>query len=225
VLPVSEEAVTLCAELADGTLLAGESRIESADGAISRLWLSPPARPAPGVLEAIAEADAIVLGPGSLYTSILPNLLVDGVAEAVRRSGALRIFVCNLLTQPGETAGFDAVRHLEALQSHLGPGAVDICLVNDRVPSPDVVARYARSGAEPVRWDNQAIASSGVLPIVGDLAEEDGALNRHDPMKLAEMVVALARCLRRVARLAPREEVAVAASAGGARLAAAGGAR
>jgi uncharacterized cofD-like protein len=223
VLPVSEDAVTLGAELDDGSRVLGESQVTRAARPITRLWLEPDARPAAGVLEAIASADAVVLGPGSLYTSLVPNLLVEGVAEAIRRTGALRVVVCNLMTQPGETDGFDALRHLEVLQAQLGPGAIDIYLGNDRTPRPEVLERYAEAGAEPVFWNQPAIAAAGVLPIVADLAEEGGALNRHDPLKLAEMVVSLARCLRRVPRIAPAveegwaplEQVPVAAAGGG----------
>jgi uncharacterized cofD-like protein len=194
VFPMTEQRVTLCAELEDGEVVFGESLIPRSGRAIRRVWLSPRnVTPAPGVLDALAGADAIVIGPGSLYTSIVPNLLVDGVVDAIRKSRALRLFVCNLMTQPGETPGFDAARHLRALQEYLGPGAIDVCLMNGRALPVEAAARFA--DAEPVAPQPASLARA--FPIVADLLPEGPFLNRHDPAKLAEIVVSLARCLRR----------------------------
>ena len=133
VLPVTEDKVTLHAEYEDGVVARGESKIPRLGRRIARLWLEPErTAPAAGVLESLASASAIVLGPGSLYTSILPNLLVDGVADAIRSSRALRIFVCNLMTQPGETDGFDALDHVRVLERYLGAGTIDVCIINGR---------------------------------------------------------------------------------------------
>lgn len=200
VLPVSEAAVTLCAELDGGEVVLGESRIPTRGRRIERLWLCPQAPPpAAGVLDAVRSADALVLGPGSLYTSVLPNLLVDGVAEAVRTSGALRIFVSNLMTQPGETDGFDVADHLRAVETHLGPGALDVCLVNTAPAPREAAARYAAAGSEPVAWDRSRVAGNGVVPIAADLRARGPLLERHDPVRLAEIVLSLARGLRREA--------------------------
>jgi uncharacterized cofD-like protein len=198
IFPVTEDRVTLHAECDDGAVVHGESKIPRAGRRIARVWLDPE-RPAPadGVLETLAAADAIVLGPGSLYTSILPNLLVDGVAETIRRSKALRIFVCNLMTQPGETESFDALDHLRVVESYLGAGAVDVCVINGRsVPAP-AAARYRAAGAEEVRWSSAALARAGTLPIVADLLMPDQFPNRHDPERLADVVLCLARGLHR----------------------------
>lgn len=197
VLPVSEERVTLCAELEGGEVVHGESRIPARGRRIERLWLCPQApAPAVGVLDAILSADALVLGPGSLYTSVLPNLLVDGVAEAVRASGALRIFVSNLMTQPGETDGFDVADHLRAVETYLGPGAVDVCLVNTAPAAREAAERYAAAGSEPVAWDRSKVAGNGVVPVAADLRADGPLLERHDPLRLAEIVLSLARGLR-----------------------------
>ena len=200
VLPATEVPVTLCAELADGRLIAGESAIRSAAGRIAGVRLTPAgAPPAAGVLEAIADADVIVLGPGSLFSSVLPNLLVDGVVGAVRRARGVRVFVCNLMTERGETEDFDLGDHLRALERLLGAGTVDACVVNDGEIAPKVVARYAARGALPVSW--QAGTGLPLLPgrpltVHADLLPEGPFRNRHDAEKLARAVMALAECLR-----------------------------
>ncbi|HVR28421.1 MAG TPA: gluconeogenesis factor YvcK family protein [Thermoanaerobaculia bacterium] len=198
VFPMSEDRVALHAECEDGVVVRGESQIPLAGRRIAKVWLEP-ARPvpAPGVLDALASADAIVLGPGSLYTSILPNLLVEGVAKTIRESKGLRIFVCNLMTQPGETAGFDALDHVRVVEGYLGKGAIDICVINGRsVPAP-AATLYAATGAEEVRWSSAALARAGTLPIVADLLMPDQFPNRHDSERLADVVLCLARGLHR----------------------------
>src|SRR5579859_7187481 len=130
-LPATETLTTLCALLDDGRVVRGESRIPEAGRCVRRVWLEPAEPPATrGVLETLTAADAIVLAPGSLYTSLLPNLLVSGVAEAIRKSRAVKVLVCNLLTQPGETTGFSASDHLRVVEQHLGRDVVDYCVVN-----------------------------------------------------------------------------------------------
>ena len=210
VLPVTEERVTLCAELEDGSIVRGESRIPAGGRRIDRLWLCPQAPPpASGVIEAIEAADAVVLGPGSLYTSVLPNLLVDRVAEAIRNTGALRIAVANLGTQPGETDGFDATDHLRALETLLGPGAVDVCLVASDAPErpserrPDNGSPATRE-SQPVAWDRHSIMATGAVPIAADVrARAPGGAMRHDPLRLGETVLSLARVLRRETFFSP----------------------
>lgn len=198
VLPVTERLVALCAELEGGEVVAGESAIPGRGARIRRVWLDP-ARPEPGggVLEALADADAIVLGPGSLYTSIVPNLLVAGVAEAIRDASALKILVCNLMTQPGETDGFDASDHLAVVEQYLGRFVVDVCLVHGPAPPPRVEERFAAAGAEPVRWSRRSLTEAGVVPVASDLLSRGPVPGRHDPERLGRMVVSLARSLRR----------------------------
>ena len=198
VLPVTEQWVHLRAELEDGRVLKGESRIPGSGQRIARVWLCPSRpRPAKGVIEALTDADAIVLGPGSLYTSVVPNLLVDGVAEAIQNSNALRVFACNLMTEPGETDDFDALEHLRVVEQYLAPGTIDVCLVNGRRPGAETLARYARAGSRPVEWDSRRLSARGVLPVVVDLLGDEATSFRHDPARLAASVVSLARTLRR----------------------------
>jgi uncharacterized cofD-like protein len=198
VLPVTEARVTLCARRDDGRVVSGESAVAAHGRRIEDAWLTPAwAAVTPGVREALAAADAIVLGPGSLFTSVVPNLLVRGVAGAIRASGALRIYVCNLMTQPGETEGLDVAGHLRVLERYLGPDAIDVCLINGRLPEPGDVARFLESGAEPVTIEGGRSALGRVLPVVADLVPDGAFANRHDPDKLARLVVSLARSLRR----------------------------
>jgi uncharacterized cofD-like protein len=198
VLPVTEDRVTLEAEYEDGVVVRGESQIPCLGRRIARLSLAPSrTAPAPGVLEALGSASAIVLGPGSLYTSILPNLLVDGVAAAIRDSQALRIFVCNLMTQPGETDGFDALDHVRTIERYLGAGTIDVCIINGRTSIGVAAARYSAAGSEEVRWSSAAMARAGTLPIVADLLVPDRYPHRHDPERLADVVLCLARGLAR----------------------------
>ncbi len=191
VLPVTPVPVTLCARFGDGTVTRGESQISARRRTIRKVWLEPEnPSPTAGVLHAIARADAIVLGPGSLYTSIIPNLLVAGVAAAVRNSAALKIFACNLMTQPGETDGLTASGHLRVLESYLGERSVDVCLANSRLVSW-ALEKYLGSGSEPVRYDPKEIASLGVQPVCADLFSDQKSKIAHDPIKLARHVMSL----------------------------------
>jgi uncharacterized cofD-like protein len=193
VLPASESPVTLCAEVQNGAVVQGEHQITAARQRIRRVWLEPEIiKPSPGVLEAIREADAVVLGPGSLYTSVIPNLLIPGIAEAVRRAPAVKIFVCNLMTQPGETDGFAVSDHLGALEPYLGRGVVDLCLMNWRAGAAKWES-YRQAGSYPVRCDWRDVEQMGVVPVRAALASEEGRTIRHDPAKLARLIVSLAR--------------------------------
>jgi uncharacterized cofD-like protein len=186
-LAVTETPVTLCARFAGGSKVRGESRIPGIRKPIDKVWLEPKAPPAgPGVLEAIHSADAIVLAPGSLYTSLIPNLLVGGVADAIRHSDAVKILVCNLTTQPGETDGFPASAHLRAVENWLGRRSVDFCVVH----SPG-----ARSKPDPqvVICDSEQISRMGAIPVVEDLLVSGSESVRHDARRLARVVLSIAR--------------------------------
>jgi len=192
VLPVTFDDVRLTAVLADGRKISGESSITAAGGAIRRLSLEPAGvRPNPEVLQAIAKADAIVMGPGSLYTSILPNLLVDSVAKAVERSGALKIYACNVMTQPGETDGFSVAEHLRAMKEQTGCGLVDYVVANTEAPSEEVRQRYATKGQYPVAVDRDAIEAQGVRLVKARLLETRDGLIRHHPGRLARAIIRL----------------------------------
>jgi len=192
VLPATVDDVVLCAEFLDGTVVEGESAIPKARKAIRRVFLKPSeARPVPEVLEAIAHADLILLGPGSLFTSVLPNLLVRGIADALRRATAPVVYVTNVMTQPGETDGYRASDHVRALIEHAGPGLVDIALVNTQMPQNEVLLqRYRKEGAVPVEPDLDRIRAMGIEAVGVDLVSETDLL-RHDPARLAEAVLAL----------------------------------
>jgi len=198
VMPSTLDQVVLGAQLEDGRIVTGESVIGKAKSPIRRVFLervdrseqdpeSEQIRPLPDALQSIEEADVIVLGPGSLYTSIIPNLLVPGVAEAIRRSRALKVYVCNVMTEPGETDSFTASQHIKALIDHAGYGIVDICLVNNAPISAELRERYAQQGAAPVVVD-PAAAKLGVDLVQRNLLDSNTAYVRHDPDKLARII-------------------------------------
>ena len=192
VMPVTLDNVRLSAELADGRRVRGESAITRAQGSIRSLSLEPAsARPNPEVLQAILRADAIVLGPGSLYTSILPNLLVNGVGEAVARARALKIYVCNIMTQPGETDAFSVSDHLAALQAQGHRLLADYVVANSESPSERVLSRYESEGQRMVEIDKKKISELGVRLVKARLLESKQEVLRHDPDKLARAIMRL----------------------------------
>ena len=192
VLPTTLHDVTLCAEFTDGATVEGESAITGAGRTIRRVYLKPSRVPAlQDVLEAIGEADLIVLGPGSLYTSVIPNLLVGGVVDAIRQARGLRVYVCNVMTQHGETRGFRASDHVRVLLEQDGSRLFDDVLVNTRRPrNQALLARYSQQGAEPVEPDVAAVRALGVRTVAEDLISEE-ELVRHDPRKLATALLQL----------------------------------
>jgi uncharacterized cofD-like protein len=197
VLPCTLRKVELVADLQDGRRIVGEQAIAQARGQVSRLALEPANPPAaPGVLSALEQADLLVLGPGSLYSSVLPNLLVGGVAEAIAKSRALKVLVLNLMTEPGETDGYSAVDHVKAILDHVGP-VVDCVLVHAGALEADRLQQYAREGASPVEPDAPALEKLGVHVIRGDLAAR-GPRIRHDPTRLAGWLMRLAKLKRAV---------------------------
>ena len=192
VLPSTVESVVLVGELEDGGEVTGETAIAHTPGKIQRIKLCPDApRPLPEVLEAIAEADVIVMGPGSVFTSVIPNLLVREIAEAVAQSRAIKAYVCNVMTQPGETGGFSASDHLRAVEAHAGRRVFDHVLVNKARPSDELLERYRKTGAELVTPDVDAIAAMGYHVVLGSFISES-AVVRHDPDKLAGAILRLA---------------------------------
>lgn len=191
VLPATGDDVHLVAEGRDGELLVGETAI-SKGGPPRVLQLSPvDPEPLPEALAAIAQADLIVLGPGSLFTSIIPNLLVGGLRQAVAAARAVKVYVANLVTQPGETDGFDLARHLQALTSHAPDVTLDVVLANSAPLPAEVAASYAASGAVPVvpppSWKGP-----GVLVARPFLAVTSEGLVRHDAARLSDAIAQLA---------------------------------
>ncbi len=193
VLPPTLQSVTLCARLRNGETVRGELQVAHAGGQqIDRVYLDPPnPAPVPDVIEAIAQADVLVLGPGSIFTSIVANLLVAGVTEALADTEAVRVLVCNVMTQPGETDGFDAAEHVAAILRHVPRPVFDYVLLNDMKPPGSVLARYQAEGAEYVAPASQPIARLGFIPVCRHLiAEED--IVRHDPDRLAAAILEIA---------------------------------
>ena len=196
VLPVTNQDVRLEAEFHDGSRILGESKIFYAkkinNSRIRKVRLVPE-RPAalPESVRAIREADIVVIGPGSLYTSIIPNLLVDGIVDAIRRSRALKVYVCNVMTQDGETEGYTVSDHIRALFKHSCPGLFDLCLTNSSPIPPAVVQRYALEGAEPIFCDREAVEALGVEIISRPVATVENGLVRHNPGHLAWELVQL----------------------------------
>ena len=198
ILPVTNSNVQLEAVFENGSRVVGESSIcafkKEQDCRITRVRLLPERPPAlPEALRAIGEAELIILGPGSLYTSVIPNLLVEGIAQAVCRSDALKVYVCNIMTQDGETEEYTASDHVEALLKHGGPGLVDLCLCNDQPVRPELLARYREEGAAPIAVDREAVEALGVELVCRSLASDSQNYARHSFTKLADAIVELYR--------------------------------
>lgn len=189
VLPASKEFVRLDAIMEDGTVVQGESKIPEAHKRIYRVKLYPEhAEAVQSSLDAIRNAEAIVLGPGSLYTSVIPNLLVEGIGDAICRSNAVKIYICNVMTQPGETDGYTASMHVKAIMDHAGRNAVDYVIVNSTPVPENLKQKYAETGAYPVVVDDDALNQLGVGIIKADLITSLDAIH-HDPKKLCDSVM------------------------------------
>jgi uncharacterized cofD-like protein len=197
IYPSTATNVALEATLVDGSKVVGETRISRSRKRIKRVRLIPrKVRPLAAALTAIAEADVITLGPGSLFTSVAPNLLVDGIASAIREAPAVKAYFVNLMWQPGETTDFRASDHVQAVIDHSGGNLLDYAVVNVRGPSQLVMKRYALENALPVENDTEAISELGVKVIPSSLATRTGKI-RHDPASTASVVVKLAQEGRR----------------------------
>ena len=193
ILPATLTDVRLRGRGRSGRTYEGESAIGRSGEHLVDLELDPPAPPAfPRASEALRGADLILLGPGSLYTSILPNLLIPGVRRAVQESAAPVVLLLNLMTQPGETDGMTAQDHLEAIERLIGPGLVDTVVLNGALPPAERLAHYAQFGARPVAAEVAGFEQRGIRVVLADLLAE-GELIRHDSAKLARTVLSLLR--------------------------------
>jgi uncharacterized cofD-like protein len=197
IYPATNTDVTLSATMDDGSLVHGETNITRSPHRIVELILQPPdAEPLPGTLEAIANADLITLGPGSLYTSLITNLLVRGIPEALAASKATRVYVCNLMTQANESLGLTASQHIEKILQHAWASGVegekifDYALINTAPISPVLLEKYAAEGQQPIEPDLDRIRSLGVEPITGSFVHE-GDLLRHDYDKVTDCLLHL----------------------------------
>lgn len=196
VIPVTTSDVQLEAEFENGAKVLGESKIfyckKREDCRIRRVRLLPERPPAlQAALDAIREADMILLGPGSLYTSIIPNLLVDGVAEAIAASSALKIYIANVMTQEGETEGYSNADHIRAIFEHSQPGLFQLCLVNSATIPGDILDRYAQEGAEQLRFDKAACTQLGVELVNRPVSAVKNGYVRHDSELLAAALLEL----------------------------------
>lgn len=191
VLPSTVAHVKLRGEMEDGSFLEGETTISNSPLKIKRVSLTPDnARPPDDVLEAIARADVIVLGPGSVYTSVIPNLLVRGIPEAIRRSKAIKVYVCNVMTQPGETDNFTAYDHVKAIEHHAREKIFDYVLVNSGQPDREVLDKYRKTRSILVEPDTDRIKKAGYRPITGNFVNQSDVV-RHDSSLLAEAIMRL----------------------------------
>ncbi len=188
VLPATLCDVTLCAEMTDGTTIRGEYAIPAAKKRIAKLCLCPGDPTALG--EAVAEiesADGVVLGPGSLYTSIIPNLLVPGIRDAIRNSRSEKLYICNIMTQPGETDGYSAYDHVKAIEDHAGR-LFSYVLLNTADAPEDIAQRYGIEGRFQVKADIAALVGAGYTALRGDYLTR-GDLARHEPFRLARSII------------------------------------
>ncbi len=200
VLPSTLDKVQLVAELADGRVIEGEAEIAQDPTPIKRVWLSAPAKAYERALRAIEEADVIIIGPGSLYTSILPNLLVADIAQAINRAQAEKYVIMNLMTEPGETTGYTAYDHLKVLAQYLDLRRFTGVVVNTELPPPEILARYRAEGSEPVKDDLRGAKTFGMrvirAPLLTVVEMEGKPTVKHDPMKLAKLLSRESRALR-----------------------------
>jgi len=200
IYPSTVSNVQLEALMDDGSRVRGETTITRSKQHVVELFMIPPdAQPLPQALEAIANADLITLGPGSLYTSLISNLIVSGIPQAIAASSAVKIFVCNLMTQANESLGLTAADHLRALDDHAKSQIFDYALLNTRPVSDELKQKYAAEGAEQIHIDLEAIRKMGVEPICGDFLEEEAGVARHATDRLAKALLDIAVSTRQSA--------------------------
>ena len=189
VIPSSLEKVTLVGEFTDGTAAEGETTITEQQKPLRRIRLKPADCTAtPEALEAIGNADLIILGPGSLYTSILPNVLIREIREALLKSEAYKVFVINIMTQPGETDGFSAYDHMRVFVEHTDPRLIDVCVLNVKDIPLTMIQKYREKGADLVKLDLDLIREKGYEVVEGSLLKVDGQV-RHDPVELSRLIL------------------------------------
>jgi uncharacterized cofD-like protein len=191
IYPATTSNIELEALMEDGTRVRGETNITASKGRIRELFLVPPdVGPMPQTLEAIANADVITIGPGSLFTSLIPNLLVRGIAGAIVESPATKVYICNLMTQANESLGLTAADHIRALNRHAHKQIFDYALINQTPASEELKTKYASEGACQIVNDLDAIESLGVIPVLGDYLDE-GGVARHNTSRVAHDLMQL----------------------------------
>ncbi|MFC0559351.1 gluconeogenesis factor YvcK family protein [Halalkalibacter alkalisediminis] len=194
VYPASNRSIVLHAEMTDGTVVTGESLIPLEKKQIKRVFLTPEnIRPLQNGIQAIKEADLIVLGPGSLYTSVIPNLLVPGMVKAIQKSKARKVYICNVMTQVGETDHYSAGDHIQAIMDHCGVELVDDILVHGSPVSAEVQKIYAEEGAAPVVVDEERLARLGISIIKDHFVIERENMLRHDAIKVSKAILRVSK--------------------------------
>ncbi|RFU64013.1 YvcK family protein [Peribacillus glennii] len=192
VLPSANQSVILHAEMEDGSIVTGESKIPYSGKKIRRVFLSPAdIMPLRETIQEIKQADLIVLGPGSLYTSILPNLLVPSLGEEICRSKAKKVYICNLMTQAGETLDYTASDHVKAIYNHMSCSFMSSILVNNKAIPDAVLDRYKEEYAKPVKFDLESLKALGLDIIEGEIYNFDNNVIRHDTKKVADILYKL----------------------------------
>lgn len=196
VLPVTQDKIEICAELTDGTVVKGRSEIPDAINekvaTIRRVFISPSnVKVAPGVEKAIREADAIVIGPGSLYTNVIPNLLVKGVSKAIKESKGFKIYISNIMTEPGQTYNYSLSDHIKAIKRHIGEGSIDYCIYDTGEIMPEFIRKYNMKGSELVDQDIQKAKAEGIKIVKRDLATVEDNHIRHDSDAIAKSIIEL----------------------------------
>lgn len=192
VLPAANQSVILHAKMEDGTIVSGESKIPFSGKKIDQVFLSPKKiKPLPEAIHEIRQADLIVIGPGSLYTSILPNLLVPSIGHEVSHAKAKKVYICNLMTQAGETLNFSASDHVKAIYDHIKRPFIDTILVNNKPIPPAIQHRYHKEMAEPVNFDVHNLQQLGLEVLQDEIVSQENGVIRHDTKKVAEILYSL----------------------------------
>ncbi|SDQ26211.1 conserved hypothetical protein, cofD-related [Virgibacillus subterraneus] len=191
IYPISNESMSLHAKMTDGMVVSGESNIPLANKKINRVFLSPqPVQPLPNAVRALEKADLIVIAPGSLYTSILPNMIIPQIDVAIQQSKGKVVYVCNVMTQAGETTGYSAADHVQAIHEHVG-NCIDSIVVHNEPINENVRDVYAEENAAPVVYDTDRLLEMGLQIIESDIINPSRTALRHDTHKIAELLYSI----------------------------------
>ncbi|WP_186580908.1 gluconeogenesis factor YvcK family protein [Aquibacillus kalidii] len=192
IYPIANQNMFLHAEMADGEIISGESNIPLANKKIKRVFLKPePVLPLPEAISAIENADLVVIAPGSLYTSTLPNLILPQIGDALRHAKGKVVYVCNVMTQEGETTGYSAADHVQAITNHVGEGCIHSIIVHNKPIHGPVRKLYAEENAEPVIYDTDRLIDMGLEIIEADIIDHSKQMLRHDTDKIAKLLFSL----------------------------------
>jgi len=192
IIPLTDESVTLMAEFEDGTIIEGESKIDKENKKIKRVFYKKAPKPIKEAIEVIEEADVVILGIGSLYTSIMPNLLLPEIQDALIRTKAKKVYVCNAMEEPGETKGYTASEHLKAINSHIGKNIIDAIILNDENIPEDIQKRYEATGVKEVIIDQEEIEKLEVAMFKHRIVEINSKGEvRHNSIRLASAIYSI----------------------------------